>query len=256
MVHDLQEIYSTEKQGYLYKVVSKIIHYIEKKCLNNCNKLVFLSSEMMNEAKKLYGLANVTLEIQYPFYNIVDKKTNELDLIFDNKKNNIVYSGALGEKQNPEKLYNFFNYASHRIENSVFYIFSKGSIYDKLKKNNSNPNIKFYNLVKKDCVFELYTKSDVQVLPQKENTSKGSLPSKLPNLLFSGCKVFTITDNGSEIDKLFTSRDIGEVATKWDNSILTKKLAFYLSEELNSNSQKLVAKELFSIDLMILKILN
>ena len=54
----------------------------------------------------------------------------------------------------------------------------------------------------------MYYNSSVQIIPQKENTSKGSLPSKLPNLLASGCKVLVITDPKSEIEELFKSNNL------------------------------------------------
>ena len=60
---------------------------------------------MKKEAKKLYNLAEDKLEVQYPFITIKDKITNDLESIFDGSKINIVYSGALGEKQNPTQAF-------------------------------------------------------------------------------------------------------------------------------------------------------
>jgi len=254
MVHDLQEVYSEDKSGFLNKLLRLLIHKVEKKCYLNCNKLLFLSNEMKNEAKKLYNLADEKLEVQYPFITIKDKITNDLESLFDTKKINVVYSGALGEKQNPMQLLNFFSEASKKIENTVFHFFSEGETIKKLKELNKNNRILFHNLVDKENLEELYSKSSVQIIPQKENTSKGSLPSKLPNLLASGCKVLVITDANSEIDFFFTNNNLESVATNWNNDALVGKLKFLIQKKIDVEHQKSVAKKNFIMNEMILKI--
>ena len=254
MVHDLQEVYSQGKSGVLNKFVKFFIHKIEKKCYQYCDKILFLSNEMKKEAKKLYNLAEDKLEVQYPFITLKDTLTNDLTTIFDSEKINIVYSGALGEKQNPMKLLDFFTEASNKIENSAFHFFSEGETIKKLKSINKNQKIQFHNLVKKENLEELYSKSSVQIIPQKENTSKGSLPSKLPNLLASGCKVMVITDAGSEIENLFFEKKLDLVVNKWDNNLLIEKLQFLINKEIDLENQKTIAKKIFTIDKMILKV--
>ena len=254
MVHDLQEVYSEDKSGFLNKLLRFFIHKVEKKCYLNCNKLLFLSNEMKNEAKKLYNLADEKLEVQYPFITIKDKITNDLESLFDTKKINVVYSGALGEKQNPMQLLSFFSEASKKIENTIFHFFSEGETIKKLKELNKNNRILFHNLVNEENLEELYSKSSVQIIPQKENTSKGSLPSKLPNLLASGCKVLVITDANSEIDFFFINNDLDALATNWNNEVLVGKLNFLIQKQVDVEHQKAVAKKKFTMDEMILKI--
>jgi len=256
MVHDLQEVYSVDKEGFVSKLVRFFIHKVEKKCYQNCNKLLFLSYEMKKEAKKLYNLTDEKLEVQYPFITIKDKITNDLESIFDNQKINIVYSGALGEKQNPLKLYQFFSKASKKIENAVFHFFSEGETFRDLNQLNENGKIIFHSLVNKENLEELYSKSDVQIIPQKENTSKGSLPSKLPNLLASGCKVLVITDVNSEIEKLFIKNKLDLIVTNWDVDFLVERLVFLINKQIDAEHQKAVAKKIFTIDEMILKLLR
>jgi glycosyltransferase involved in cell wall biosynthesis len=254
MVHDLQEVYSDGKSGFLNKVVRFFINKVEKKCYQNCDKLLFLSNEMKKEAKKLYNLIEEKLEVQYPFITIKDEITNDLESIFDKSKINIVYSGALGEKQNPTQLFTFFSEASKKIENTAFYFFSEGETIKKLKKLNINKNIFFHNLVNKENLQELYNNSSVQIIPQKENTSKGSLPSKLPNLLASGCKVLVITDPKSEIEELFINNDLDLVVTNWNTDLLLEKLIFLIGKQVDLQRQKEIARKLFTIDEMILKV--
>lgn len=253
MVHDLQEVYSEGKSGVLNKIIHFFIHKVEKICYSNCDKLLFLSNEMKDVAKRLYTLSEKRLEVQYPFVSITDNLTNDLESIFDKNKTNIVYSGALGDKQNPVKLYEFFLEASKQIENTVFYFFSEGESFKMLKRQNDNKNILFYPLVKKENLEELYHKSTIQIVPQKENTSKGSLPSKLPNLLASGCKLLVVTDKDSEIEDLFKKNNLDLIATSWNVESLIKKMKLLIDKNINKEHQKLVAKKLFTIDEMILK---
>ena len=256
MVHDLQEVYSDGRSGALNSLIRFFIHKVEKKCYQNCDKLLFLSNEMKNEAKKLYHLTDDKLEVQYPFITLQNQVSNDLESIFDSSKFNIVYSGALGEKQNPMKLLNFFSEASKQIKNTVFHIFSEGETMNKLKKVNENKNILFHSLVAKENLEELYSRSTVQVVPQKENTSKGSLPSKLPNLLASGCKILLITDANSEIEYFFKSHNLGLVSTNWSIDVLVKKLQFLIANQIDAVHQRKVAEKNFTIDKMILKILR
>jgi colanic acid biosynthesis glycosyl transferase WcaI len=256
MVHDLQEIYSVDKKGCINKLVRFFIHKIERKCYNNCNKLVFLSKEMKEQAKSLYALTENKLEVQYPFITIKNKVSNDLEHFFDKNKKHVVYSGALGEKQNPQKLFNFFEKASLNAENIIFHFFSQGEEFRKLKKLNTNSRIHFHDLVKKEQLEELYQKSDVQVIPQKEGTSMGSLPSKLPNLLASDCKVFLITDPNSELEKLFHNNNLDFVATNWHTNELINSLITLIDKPVDFKHQKTVAKNFFTIDKMIMKVLR
>ena len=256
MVHDLQEIYSSNKKGLINKIVKFGINKIEKKCFNSCDKLIFLSNEMKETALELYELNKSKLETQYPFHTIKKVITNNLNKILKKEDVNIVYSGALGEKQNPIELYNFFEYASDKIDNVVFHFFSQGVIFNDLKKQNTNPKIKFHNLVLRENLEELYSRCDLQIIPQLPNTSKGSLPSKLPNLLASGCKVLVITDKESELELLFKAKNIEGVINSWNFNVILKTIQDILLKEDYTGSQQEIAKGLFTIDKMIAKILN
>ncbi|MDA9339481.1 glycosyltransferase family 4 protein [Polaribacter sp.] len=256
MVHDLQEIYTSNKKGFIHKFVKFFIHKIEKKCFNSCDKLIFLSTEMKDVATNLYQLPSSKLEVQYPFVTIKNKSTNQLNHLLNSENRNVVYSGALGEKQNPKELYHFFDYAADKIENVIFHFFSEGETFNQLKAQNNNPKIQFHDLVPKENLEELYFKSDAQILPQLANTSKGSLPSKLPNLLASGCKTLVITDKDSEIEKLFKSKNLKLVVNLWDKKILLNALVSLLNNNQDQQHQKRVAAELFTIDKMLQEILN
>jgi len=256
IVHDLQEVYSSKKKGALNKIISYFINKIEKGNFNECDQLIFLSSEMKDTAKEIYALEKNKLQAQYPFVTkTVGDMTNALANIFFNNKINIVYSGALGEKQNPEGLYAFFDYASKSLKNTCFHFFSQGHIFDELKEGNLNSSIKFHDLVEKENLWELYERSTIQIVPQLSGTSKGSLPSKLPNLLASDCQILVITDKDSEIEKIFKTNNFKMVVTSWENDILLNAIEELLKEQNENNAERIkISKEIFNIDSLIKKI--
>jgi len=258
MVHDLQEIYASNKKGNIQKLIRFVIHKIEKRVFRSCDRLIFLSNEMKDTAKDHYNLGDRKLAVQYPFITYKnDRVTNDLDDLMPKNLKHVVYSGALGEKQNPKKLYELFNYASEKIENVQFHFFSQGIIHNNLKSQNDNNMIKFHDLVSSKNVEELYKKSTVQIIPQLPGTSKGSLPSKLPNLLNAGCTILAITDKGSEIERLFKKYNLNTVATLWDNEELCCVLEKILEKEYEENiHHKKIAQNLFNIDAMVNKILT
>lgn len=256
IVHDLQEIYSQSNKGYVYGLISSLINKIEKKCYQTCDKIIFLSTEMKEKAKNLYGLDSKKLLVQFPFITIKEKQTNDLEQLFSSDKIHVTYSGALGEKQNPWKLFDFFKESSKQIDNLEFHIFSEGDIFEKLRKKNTNNHIHFHPLVPKRNIWELYQKSDVQIVPQKEGTSIGSLPSKLPNLLVSNTKVFMITDPESELFHFFSKHQLSHVETHWDIQKLVSSLRELITKDIDFDHQRTIAHKFFTIDQMANKILE
>jgi len=256
IVHDLQEVYASNKKSILYKLARFFIHKVEGSSLRSCDKVIFLSEEMKEAAKSSYHLEDYKLEVQYPFVNLnTAKSSEELDIILSKDKRHVVYSGALGEKQNPDKVYEFYNFASKKIKNTEFHFFSQGNIFEYLKNKNKNDKIKFHDLVPERNLLELYKKSSAQIVPQSPGTSKGSLPSKLPNLLISGCNILVITDKNSEIEQLFHKYNLKSVATLWDNKELCKMLEGLIENKENANHIR-VANELFRLDCMVNKIIE
>ncbi len=257
MVHDLQEVYSQEKKGIINKWISSAINYVERKTFKACNRLIFLSEEMKQTAKQLYDLSEEKLYVQYPFANITPGKiTNDLSKILPDHAKHVVYSGALGEKQNPDEVYAFFDFASKKTENVQFHFFSQGLNFEKLKQNNTNNKIHFSDLVPRENVEELYFRSSVQIIPQKPGTSKGSLPSKLPNVLAAGCKMLFITDKDSEIEEIFNRYKLETVVTTWDNAILYNELKRLLADDdTKKRHHTEIAKKLFSLESMTKKII-
>jgi len=257
IIHDLQIIYSSQKKGFLNKMITFFIKRVEKSCFKNCDTLIFLSEEMKKVALNIYKISKSKCQVQFPFTTIIDKPLSDnLKNILPNNQHNIVYSGALGEKQNPNELLDVYDYISKNISNTICYFFSQGPIFEELNKVNSNKMIQFHPLVKKEDVQELYARSSIQIVPQSPNTSKGSLPSKLPNILASGTKILVITDKNSELEKLFNDFNLHKVLTTWDKKIITSTIKELLEKEYDFNRHKKIAQKLFNINSLIEKIVT
>jgi len=257
IIHDLQIIYSLQKKGFFSNLISFFIKKVEKFCFKSCDKLIFLSDEMKNEAVNIYKIRKEKCEVQYPFTSINDISISDnLKNILPKNQHNIVYSGALGEKQNPHELLKVFAFISKNTPNTVCYFFSQGPIFEELKKINNNKKIHFYPLVKKEDIQELYSRSSIQIVPQLPNTSNGSLPSKIPNILVSGTKVLVITDKNSELELLFKKYNLQKVITSWDKRVIELSIRELLDQKIDLNTQKTIAQKLFNINSLIGKVIS
>lgn len=258
IVHDLQDVYASSKGGFFRKILSFFIHKVERTSFQYCDQLIFLSEEIKESAKNSYQLDPKRLKVQYPFITIdIKNKTSDLDTLLTPDNKHVIYSGALGEKQNPIKLYELFSFCTQDMNDVQFHFFSDGFIFESLRVQNQNPNIHFHNLVPKNNIEELYRKSNLQIIPQKPGTSKGSLPSKLPNLLAINCPVLCLTDEGSEIDILFQKYNLETTLNTWEKNIFKQTVKTILnSKRTTFQNETFNSKNLFDIKLMINTILE
>lgn len=235
IVHDLQSVHLNVEGSKLKKLLLGLIKFVEKAAFRKCDRLIYLSEEMKKEATFEYELEDTRSEIAYPFITIDDFTCKgRLDKYFDSKSYNLVYSGALGEKQNPSGIYEIANQLVNLNSNVRFLFFSRGPDYEKLKKLNSNEQIIFNDLVEPESLGELLTRSDIQIVPQASGTSKGSLPSKVPNILSSGSMIFAITDENSELQELLSKQQGCVVSNSWD----TQKNVDLLSSLVKQSPKK------------------
>ncbi len=258
IVHDLQEVYSSDRSGFLSKVLSKVIRHIESKTFISCDKVVYLSNEMKDAGINYYGADIDKSVTQYPFVTLTQQLVHSsyLDEVIDDDKINVVYSGALGDKQNPHELVDLFHFISKKDHRFNFHIFSQGIIFDEIKSRKSD-SVFFHDLVPKEHIEYLYKKSDIQVIPQLPKTSKGSLPSKLPNLIASDCKILVITDSGSEIEQLFFNNpSIGKAINTWDFERVYEAILYLIDTKVDTVSRDKIVKSLFTIDSLIEKIVE
>ncbi len=242
IVHDLQGVYANRNAGVIKRGIFGLIKWVEKKAFKSCDKLIFLSEDMENVASSQYSLERNKNFIHYPFITIEQFfDEGNLAQIIPNDQKSLVYSGALGEKQAPEELARMMEAVIAKDNSVRAYIFSQGPEFENLKKQFNR--IEFHPLVDERDLPELLLRSTIQVLPQAEGTSDGSLPSKLPNLLASGCKIFCITDQGSELVRLLNDYSKAIVNHKWDIDSLANECLQLLNLNTNEGADsKLLSK--------------
>lgn len=217
IIHDLQTIHLDANGSKLKKFLLKLIKAVEGVGFSKCDKLIYLSMEMQREASIEYKLDKAKSQIVYPPITIDDFACRgELDEYLDKKYVNVVYSGALGEKQNPQGIYDIASHLTKLNHNIRFIFFSRGPHFMRLKELNKNQQIIFNDLVESKNLGELLTRSDIQIVPQASGTSKGSLPSKVPNILASGSIIYTITDKNSELQELLSKQKGCVISNTWD----------------------------------------
>ena len=233
IVHDVLGVMAGITHSLPRKIVTRLIRIVEKRVFRLCDKFIFLSEGMAGRAIKEYGLDPGKIVVCYPFATL--EKDNEIEALghlFAPGYKHIVYSGALGEKQAPNLLLELFQTIVKKREDVMCHIFSRGPVFDGLqgKVGENAGRVLFHDLVPEENLYELYMRSDVQVIPQVNGTAEGAIPSKLPNIIKAGVPIFAIGEPDSDLDRIIEQSGIGFCAHSWD----IKELAGQLNEFLGT----------------------
>lgn len=234
IIHDVQGIMAKTETSFIRKVSAFIIERAEKKAYNGCGKIICLSKSMLDVIVNRYGIEASKCVAYYPFITGSAKPAIEINVnlleLFDPGFIHIVYSGALGEKQQPHQLLNFFQVLTGKANGIKCHFFSRGPLFDEINKISQgldNRNIMFHDLVTEHDLPELYARSTIQIVPQAPGTGAGAFPSKLPNLLAHGTPIFAICDPDSELDHVLGSLDTSKVCHSWNlDDLCTQMLHF------------------------------
>jgi glycosyltransferase involved in cell wall biosynthesis len=233
IVHDILGIMAIVSDSPFKKKMIQIIRLLEKKSYNVCDKLIFVSTSMARTAIKHYKLNQENISVVYPFVTLSKNEiTDEIGSMFLSGYKHIVYSGAIGEKQNPYELLKLFMAIVKKRNDVCCHFFSRGPLFSELKESISSrfDRIFFHDLVSEENVYELYLRSDVQIIPQKEGTSNGAIPSKLPNIINAGVPIFAIGEPGSELLELVRESMIGYCADSWNIDELIVELSKFIEQ--------------------------
>ncbi len=228
IVHDFQAALGLAGGGVLKRQLQRLVMAVERKSFRSCQTLIVLSNAMARRAVKEYGADRERLVVAYPFVSLKPTSLRKATLahLFPENFQHVVYSGALGKKQNPFELMKFFQTASLRFPNVRFHICSAGLIFEEiLKMHMEDPvdGLICHGLVPEANLEELYARSTVQVIPQMTGSADACLPSKLPNILASGCAVLAICESGSELANIVHQCSCGAVSS-WDMDVLVDQL--------------------------------
>jgi len=244
IVHDIQHVMANTKKDIFRKAVMKGVHVLEGYSYKICNNLVFLSQNQRRTARELYSISEKKTIVRYPFVTLKDGGgDSSLDSFFSGVKKSVVYSGALGEKQAPEKLASLFISLLEADDEVHSFIFSQGIVFDRIKAKYKHERLHYHPLVEESQLPELIKKSTIQVIPQDIETSDGAFPSKLPNILSAGTKLFCITSKGGELDALLSNYSRSLLCYSWEAA--EKRLLGFLhanTPELSDNDSVLLEK--------------
>ncbi len=218
IVHDLQGLLVAAPQSAFRRLVGVFVRYLEGRALHSSSHLIFLSEAMQEAAVNLYGVDPSESSICYPFSTLDTSADSSGAPILDPDFQSVVYSGALGEKQDPMALYDLMDRIASEMDGVKAYIFSAGSYFQDLKAKAAaaGSKLEFRDLVPIEDLAKLLDESDLQIIPQKLGFSDGAFPSKLPNIVESGTAVLAITDPDSELNSMVSRYPLGETLNDWD----------------------------------------
>ena len=255
LVADLQSIHVGEGSGVIRKLIFSLIGWVERLTFNASDHLVFMSDAMLDTVGRENLDRRIGVDVCYPGVTIGKRETDTGDSLqfIESSNTNIVYSGALGEKQNPEFLYRLFAEAASLDRTLHFYVLSEGDLFERIKSMGAGKGsrITFLPLVSEDDLVELYAKSNVQVVPQKPGTSDGSLPSKVPNLMSNHVPIFAITDKDGDLSNLLDQYPLGCHTQSTDVSIAAEELVKFVQSvrarsQLDEDEKKFIEAQLSS----------
>lgn len=254
VIHDLQGVLAGQRETAVRRIITRLIHAVELRAFHNQDLCIFFSRDMAREAQKSYGLKESQVAVQYPFVTVesrhigAEDRNSALHEILPSTQTHVVYSGALGLKQNSEQLVAFLQAAAERFPDVQFHVFSGGPIFEKLRqrfKGQSAPCVQFHPLVEEHDLAELYERSTIQLIPQAARTETGALPSKLPNLLATGVLIFAITSQESEVARLLREAGTGIIVDRWDEALFLERmsLALHIAQTVPASLRLLQAEQ-------------
>jgi colanic acid biosynthesis glycosyl transferase WcaI len=233
VVHDLQGVLAAQKESLPRRAIIRLIHAVESRVFRSQDLCIFFSGDMARVAQQAYELDPVKVAVQYPFVTMAPMQISasgapkRLERLLPSNKLHVVYSGALGYKQNSPQLVAFMQAAAQRHPKVQFHVFSGGPFFDELRgryKRLQGPRVEFHPLVAEQDLEELYTRSAVQIIPQAEGTEAAALPSKLPNLMAAGVHLLAICGAESEVGRLIQQAGTGSIVERWNEELFLMQL--------------------------------
>lgn len=263
IVHDLQGMLGLTGDRVVARWIGYLVQHVETKGFQACDRLVLLSHSMMRHVVDNYGINPSKCIVSYPFFTEICDVGDGTALadILEEGYVHIVYSGAMGDKQNPSGLLALYETIVSTRCDVVCHIFSRGPLMEEIQSRcdaRFKNRIRFHDLVEERDLSELYARSTIQIIPQKSGTSAGAFPSKLPNLMVAGVPIFAITDAGSELESLLLSSGIGCVCNSWQDNVLLPKLSAFVDEvsKMTRAETKAKASELVRIHFLVAATVN
>ncbi|MGC1784705.1 MAG: glycosyltransferase [Acidobacteriaceae bacterium] len=235
VVHDLQGLLAAQEKSFPRRMIIRLIHAVESRAFRSQDLCIFFSNDMARVAQESYGLDPERIAVQYPFITLRQKvgpqegprAPHRLAAMLPPERLHVVYSGALGYKQNSQQLVAFMQAAAARHPDVDFHVLSGGPFFEELRdcyENSLGPGVQFHPLVSERDLSELYSRSAIQIIPQAEGTEAAALPSKLPNLMAAGVHLLAICGEDSEVGRLVRRAGTGSIVSQWNQELFLTRL--------------------------------
>lgn len=230
VIHDLQGVLAAQEKSLARRLIIRMIQLVESRAFQAQDLLIFFSEDMAQAAQRAYRLEPQLCTVQYPFLTLPAANSDTaatLEAQFPASRLHVVYSGALGFKQNSHAMVQLMQIAAARHPEIGFHVLSGGPFYEELRAEYARipgPRVQFHPLVAPENLAELYARSAIQIIPQAPGTEAGALPSKLPNLLAAGVYLLALCPANSEVGRLLRRAGTGMLVERWDEGLFLKKL--------------------------------
>jgi len=223
IIYDAHEL-ETEKYK-LSGIRKQITKHIEKRHINNCDKVVVVSNKIAEWYLKKYKLKKINIVKNIPLNN--SKKTDKLDLFrnkFNISKDSIIfiYQGILAEGRGIQTLLDIFS-DSKLSKNKVIIFMGFGEMEIKIKKMAELfDNIYFQDPVKPEEIIKYTSSADVGLFYiNDENiclSYRYCLPNKFYEYLIAGLFI-SVNDTLEELSNFVNNDSLGQVVESNYNSI-------------------------------------
>lgn len=203
-----------DNKNKIHKIISKIM----KKNYEKMDGFVFLT-EAMNQVLNYKNKPYIVME------GLVDinMKISENSLKKKNKKDIIMYAGAIREKYGLKKLVE--GYMNYKNDNSELWIYGAGDYVPEIKKfSQKDKRIKYFGIIPNNEIIKKELEVTVLINPRSANLefTKYSFPSKNMEYMVSGTPIITSKLPGMPneyLDYVYTidgdeSKDITNALTK------------------------------------------
>lgn len=254
VVHWLQDLLSlaaekvlSKKNRYLGKLVGYTFYRMEKKCLTLADGIISISEDF-NSIIEGWGIASEKIMLFENWSQINEIPLVSKENIFSEAQGledsfNIIYTGTLGMKQNPEVLLEIAKYYTLRNSTVKIIVIASGDGLDYLKEQ-----IKKFNLTNLVCLpLQPYKdlpmvlgSADLLIATLNEDAGDYCVPSKVLTYYCSGKASLLIMPLKNKAVRITTENDLGIAFSPDDQKGLFEKLDFYASniELLNEKGKK------------------
>lgn len=244
VVHWLQDLLSlaaekviAKKNKYIGSLIGYFFYLIEKKCLNSADEIISIS-ESFNSIIKTWGINSDKIKLFENWAQINEipllSKENSFSKSFSLEKSfNIIYTGTLGMKQNPDVLLEIAKYYSNREFNVKVVVVASGEGLEYLKyqiKTNDLSNLICLPLQPYDILPQVLATADLLIATLNEDAGDYCVPSKVLTYYCSGKASLLVVPTHNQAAKITIENDLGIVVSPNNKEELFEQLNFYMGK--------------------------